>query len=519
MVIVVLFGCLLVVLLASLPFWLPPQVVRLRMLIFAKVNGDEGISVPGPRIGVEDYLNAYADPAANGRSRGAALSDLFWYWLAPGPQVHQEHLEAGLRYDEVARTTRRILIKPKAESEQLTARVAAQVLDELDLSGTKRTGRTRSPSLGDGSSPGERTGATTRPDTRLVRLRDAMMPIWAELYYELVFQQPCPSAARKLIVDNANDVVTALKCNRLRHMRRRATLTDFLLQQIRAGAIRHELPASLSVLEQAYYLQGAFFNTAVVQMSEAMAHLLLAIAQHPEVQHRLVTEPANNAYLDMVIDEALRTYPLFGIAHRISTQDIELAHTTVPAGSVLCFSYPDFHQQGFPEPGEFRPERWEHLAAKDVNFIPFGVTANRPCPARGLAPVTMRIVTREVLARFELASSAAHSRSLPNRGPCLVIRRSAHSRVSVARRRANLLFIRGRDRWEDVYGGIAQLVFGSYMVWDARRKALCQRYFAELDANRPPNQTGPSASPTPDTDGPRDPSTTLGCPVHGTTKP
>src|SRR5207302_6071392 len=99
--------------------------------------------------GMDDYLRAYADPAANGRSRGAALSDLFWYWLAPGPQVHQEHLEAGPRYDEVARTTRRILVKPKTESEELTARVANRVLDEIDA-----------------------------PRATLVRLRDAMMPIW-----------------------------------------------------------------------------------------------------------------------------------------------------------------------------------------------------------------------------------------------------------------------------------------------------------------------------------------------------
>jgi hypothetical protein len=489
MVLTVGFGCLAAVVLASLPYWLPRQVVALRMVIFAKVNGDEGISVPGPRIGMDEFVTAYADPAANGRSRGAALSDLFWYWLAPGPQVHQEHLEAGPRYDEVARVTRRILIKPKAESEELTARVAEHVLDELDV-----------------------------PSTRLVRLRDAMMPIWAELYYELVFGHPCPPAARKLIVDNADDVVTALKCNGLRHMRRRAKLTDFLYRRIIEGAVAHELPASLSTMEQAYYLQGAFFNTAVVQMSEAMAHLLLAIAQHRDVQRKLVDEPTNNAYLDTVIDEALRTYPLFGIAHRISTADIELADSTVPAGSVLCFSYPDFHQHGFTDPEQFRPERWAHLGAKDVNFIPFGVTANRPCPARGLAPVTMRVVTREVLKRFELASSAGHSRSLPNRGPCLVIRRSTGVRVSAARRRAILLAMRGRDRWEDVYRGIAQLVFGSYMVWDARRKRLCQRYFAELDARQTP---GSAAS---DSDGAaRDSGSAsgksaaaVGCPMHGT---
>ena len=440
--------------LASLPYWLPQRVVALRMRVFAAVNGDEGISVPGPQIGMDDYLRAYGDPAAGGRSRGAALSDLFWYWLAPGPQVHQEHLEAGPRYDEAARTTRRILVKPKAASEELTARVANRVLDEIDA-----------------------------PVATLVRLRDAMMPIWAELYYELVFDEPCPREARELIVGNANDVVTALKCNGLRHMRKRGKLTDYLHRRIVHGEVPHELPATLSTMEKAYYLQGTFFNTAVVQMSEGMAHLLLAIAEHPDVQAKLVDNPADTGYLDAVIDESLRTYPLFGIAHRILTADMHLPEQTVPAGAVLCFSYPDFHQQGYDHPTEFRPERWADITAKDVNFIPFGVTANRPCPARGLAPVTMRVVTRAVLDRFELASSVAHTRSLPNRGPALFVRRPGA--LSPARRRRTLLLLRVRDRWEDVYRGVVQLVLGSYMVWDARRKHLCQTYFAQPDAGCP----------------------------------
>src|SRR5262245_7985887 len=94
---------------------LPDAVVAMRMHIFARVNGNEGIAVPGPLVDVEHFRDVYSHPAANGRSKGAGLSDLFWYWLAPGPHVHQEHLEAGARYDAVARTTRRLLAKPRHE--------------------------------------------------------------------------------------------------------------------------------------------------------------------------------------------------------------------------------------------------------------------------------------------------------------------------------------------------------------------------------------------------------------------
>ena len=76
----------------SMPRWLPSAVVVLREWIFTRVNGVEGIPVPGPLVGAEHFERVYADPAADGRSRGAGLSDLFWYWLAPGPEMHQEHL-------------------------------------------------------------------------------------------------------------------------------------------------------------------------------------------------------------------------------------------------------------------------------------------------------------------------------------------------------------------------------------------------------------------------------------------
>lgn len=319
---------------------------------------------------------------------------------------------------------------------------------------------------------------------RTIRLRDEMMPVWAELYYELVFGEPCPPRARDLIVGHADDVVSALKCVRPRNMRRRARLTAYLRHRL--ADVPHTMPARLTPEEQVFYLQGTFFNTAVVQMSEAMAHLLMVIAQHPRVQERLVADPEDDEYLDRVIDEGLRTYPLFGIAHRITTGDIELGPAKITAGTVLLFSYPDFHHAGFDRPDEFDPERWNPPAGgfpvrtavapvpakKDANFLPFGVAQNRACPARGLAPLTMRVVTREVLRRFSLASSAAHTRSIPNRGPVILTPRGSPGPSAAALARLALF-----DRWEDVWRSLAQLGFGTYMVLDARRQRLCVKYF------------------------------------------
>jgi hypothetical protein len=441
----ILSSALLVLL--SLPYWLPTTIQALRARIFTRINGEEGIAIPGNLVDAAHFMQVYSHPAANGRSRGAALSDLFWYWLSPGPEMHQEHIENGARYQEVERATRRILGIPRKAAEELTARCVSRVPGNLGL-----------------------------PKAKLVRLRDLIMPAWAEFYYELVFGVPCPPVARDLIVDNANDVVTSLKCCGLRHMEKRGRLTEFLIRKLHAGEVPHVLPDGLSIRELALYLQGAFFNTAVVQMSEAMVHLLMAIAQHSDVQARLASNPEDDRYLDYVIAETLRVYPLFGISHRIASADIKVEeHVSIPKNSVLCFNHSDFHNASFDNPERFDPDRWEKLSLHQENYIPFGVTGNRPCPASGLAPVTMRVAVREVLKHYSLFSSASHIRSIPNRGPCLLV--SRQKSLGKHRRAVLLVFLRLRDRCEDVWRSVVQLILGTYMVWDANRQKLCERYF------------------------------------------
>jgi len=440
---------------ASLPYWLPTAIVALRMRVFTRINGEEGIPIPGKSIDAAHLKEVYSHPAANGRSRGAALSDLFWYWLSPGPEMHQEHLEPGEKYEEVARTTGRMLAIPMKAAEELTADCVARVLSEHKFD---------------------------RP--KVIRLRDLMMPVWADFYYELVFGRPCPPEARELIVGNANDVVTALKCCSLRHMEKRHALTRFLKGRLLAGELPHPLPQRLTTEERAFYLQGTFFNTAVVQMSEAMVHLLMAVAQHQDEQAKLAANLEDQRYLDHVIAETLRLYPLFGISHRITSADIPVdERTTIPKGSVVCFNHPEYHRVGFDRPDRFDPDRWQKLLAREVNYIPFGVAANRPCPAQGLAPVTMRTAAREMLRRFAFYSSAGHTRSIPNRGLCLLVPRA--DQANPRRREAWLLFMRVRDRWEDVGRSIKQLILGTYMMWDARRLRLCERYFEAHGAADP----------------------------------
>ncbi|GCE01255.1 cytochrome P450 [Embleya hyalina] len=478
---------------AVLPYWLPGIVVALRVRIFARVGGVDGVRAPGPEVPAEEFKRVYGHPAADGRSRGAALSDLFWYWLAPGPEVHQEHLEPGPRYDDVARTTRRILAGFSREQWiELVGRCTRNVLDELtdgEPTAGQATHDRPEPTAGEATPGGPREHPRTAR-TLHVRLRDLMMPVWAEVYYEVVFREPCPRHVRNLITDHANDVVDSIKCLGLRHMDRRARLTEHLRARLADDPPPGPLPDSLDRREQAYYLQGTFFNTAVVQMSEASAHLLLALATHRDTQTRLQAPGADPDHLDRIVDETLLHFPLFGVAHRITSGEIPReGREPIPTGSVLLFNYPEYQgSRGLA----FDPDRWLDPDTRPAGYIPFGVTANRPCPARGFALLTLRVAAEETLRRFRLDSSAQHTRSLPNRGPCLLIPRTDPDAPPPRRPRVRLAVMRLTDRWAAVPRSLTQLVFGAYMVRDARRRGLCRAYFGTSSAG--PASAGPAPS-------------------------
>ncbi|MGK5729466.1 cytochrome P450 [Streptomyces sp. URMC 124] len=450
------------VLAVSLPSWLPRLVIAARNRVLAASGSEEGVTIPGPRISAERLREAYTHPHAHGRGAGSKLSDLIWYLIHPVGHVHQEHMSSGPLHSELAGCTRGILAGSGLDVEDLARCCARRVLDEMDPAPSKT-----------------------------VRLRDVAMAMTGEFFHELVFRSPCPPGARNLITANADDALGTTKFTRLRHVDRRAALTAYLLERIRAGEVSGDLPGSLDDEHRALYLHGNIFGTGVAQLAEGVAHLLLALAHHPGVQERMAAEPGDTAFYDRAINESLRMYPLFGISQRITTGPIDVGGETLPAGSVLFFDYEAYHRSGFADPERFDPDRWLTLCPRDVTFIPFGVPGNRPCPARGLSMVFLRAVTAEVLERFALYSSAGHTRSMPNRAPCLLLPRSLEAR----RPNVALAAMRVRDDWENVARSLTQLVLGSIIVADARRRKLCQRHHASTGNSPRPQEPLPRSAP------------------------
>lgn len=399
------------------------------------------------------------------------LSDLFWYFLSPGAHIHQEHVETSdPRYALVSSLTRKLCAVPEEKLAAMGARYAEELLS-----------------------------AESVGDWTLTRLRTFWFPCFSRLFYEVVFEEECPGDVVDILVGGGNDVISALKCTKMRDMEMRGRLTAHIRGLIERGKCAHlGLDESIPLEEWALFIQGVFFSTACVQMSEAMAHCALVLAQHPECQDKLLcalsdeatreaeasTSPHTPGYIKLFVTEVLRLFPLFGIAHRITSEPIELASgTTLPTGSVLCFNYPAYHKSGYIRPNDFLPERWRTLKVKDANYIPFGVPANRPCPGQTMGLVLMRAILKVMVRRVEFQTPIAHSRSLPCGGYCIVHRRDAPpaARLQGARLQGTLTMMKLRETADNFTRSMQQLFYATRMLLHSRDLRLAQRYFENGD--------------------------------------
>jgi cytochrome P450 len=108
-------------------------------------------------------------------------------------------------------------------------------------------------------------------------------------------------------------------------------------------------------------------------------------------------------YLRAVIAEALRLRPVVPLAGRRLHTELRVDGHVLPAGTDvtpaiwLTHTRPDL----YPQPLEFRPERFLSEAPETYSWIPFGGGVRR-CLGAAFAEFEMRVVLREVLSSCEL---------------------------------------------------------------------------------------------------------------------
>ncbi|KAE8373944.1 cytochrome P450 [Aspergillus bertholletiae] len=124
-------------------------------------------------------------------------------------------------------------------------------------------------------------------------------------------------------------------------------------------------------------------------------------------------------YLDAVIKEALRCSPPIPMSfpRYVPPGGRTIDEYYIPANTIVgCQPYTvhRFHEEVFPEPDRFNPERWlEEKGSADRNRLFFAFsTGGRGCTGRNLAMVEMKVLLRELYSRFQSSVAADMNASM-----------------------------------------------------------------------------------------------------------
>jgi cytochrome P450 len=146
---------------------------------------------------------------------------------------------------------------------------------------------------------------------------------------------------------------------------------------------------------------GAGHETTATALAWAMERLL----RTPRAMSRLRESlTGGDAYLDATIKETLRARPVIVDVARKLTAAASIGGYELPAGTFVMPAIAALHYREdlFPDPDEFRPERFLDGKADTYVWIPFGGGVRR-CIGAAFAEYEMRIILREILGRAELS--------------------------------------------------------------------------------------------------------------------
>ena len=163
---------------------------------------------------------------------------------------------------------------------------------------------------------------------------------------------------------------------------------------------RHEdgsPPAREELRDQLVTLLAAGHETTAGSLGWALERL----ARHPEMLARI--RDGDDAYLDAVVKEVLRTRPVLSIVGRKVMAPFQVGGWTLPPGVHVtpCIYLTHRRADLWEDPTAFLPERFLDGAPQPYTFIPFG-GGTRRCLGASFATLELREVLRAVAARVHL---------------------------------------------------------------------------------------------------------------------
>ncbi|XP_045760665.1 cytochrome P450 6k1-like [Maniola jurtina] len=194
-----------------------------------------------------------------------------------------------------------------------------------------------------------------------------------------------------------------------------------------------ELPASTEEMADDILVAqaAAFIFGSVETSSSALSYCLHELAYHPEEQAKLYNEVEMAVkengedildynkllelkYMTSCIHETLRKYPPLGYLDRVCLKEYKLDdHVTIEKGvpvfvNVLAIHYDEKY---FPDPMEWRPERFDSYSESDnlnYTFIAFG-EGPRICIGKRYGMMQMRAALSQLILKYRVEPAVPYS--------------------------------------------------------------------------------------------------------------
>jgi cytochrome P450 family 135 len=182
-----------------------------------------------------------------------------------------------------------------------------------------------------------------------------------------------------------------------------------------------------NLLDQIITLLLAGHETTTTGLAWAFERLV----RHPAALERLKHElkAGEEQYLDAVVNETLRVRPVIDGVWRKLTAPAVIAGHRLPAGTLVfpAIALVQTSENVFPDPEDFRPERFLEDSPPPYTFIPFGGGIRR-CIGAAFAVMEMKIVLATVLSGVDLLAAdqrserprTHHVTQIPHRGTRVV---------------------------------------------------------------------------------------------------
>ncbi|XP_045913193.1 cytochrome P450 3A27-like isoform X2 [Micropterus dolomieu] len=196
-------------------------------------------------------------------------------------------------------------------------------------------------------------------------------------------------------------------------------MVDSQISENKEGTSSQKGLTDHEILSQAMLFIFAGYETS----SSSLGFLAYNLATHPQIQKTLQDEidetfpekgqPTYEAlmqmeYLDMVVNESSRLYPIASRLERVAKASVEVNGVTIPKGTVIMIPVYTLHRDPtlWPEPEEFKPERFRKENKDNIDpyaFLPFGA-GPRNCIGMRFALLMMKLAIVEILQKFSFVT-------------------------------------------------------------------------------------------------------------------